>query len=230
MASFTDAISEILPLLAEPAPLLDSRIGREFPQGTFAAVALVLLERLCDPKTTATAIDGLNESGLLDAPSLSEFSASDLKDNLAEAGVRLGLKESQLLVKLAQWFASADLESNVEATNTEALRDGLRAIRGIGPATGDALLLDGFGRAAYPVDRSTYRILVRHNWIDDTAEYDEARAVVESAASADPLSLRLISQGFESIGRRFCKVSGPKCERCPLRPFLPENGPVDPSG
>ncbi len=36
-------------------------------------------------------------------------------------------------------------------------------------------------------------------------------------------------RGSGGIGQKFCRVQVPKCEKCPLRPFLPEGGPIDPS-
>ncbi len=98
-------------------------------------------------------------------------------------------------------------------------------LKGLGPATVDSILSRGLGRATYPVDRATYRILVRHGWLDPTADYDEARSVAESLAPDDSAMLTRLSAAFERVGRDFCKPTVAKCERCPLRSLLPEGGP-----
>ena len=94
--------------------------------------------------------------------------------------------------------------------------------RGRGPA---ALLLHGLRRPAYPLDRASYRILVRHGWLDPSADYDEARDVVERLDPDVPEHLARLSAWLERIGREYCRPTIAKCERCPLRSFLPEGGP-----
>ena len=82
----------------------------------------------------------------------------------------------------------------------------------------------------YPLDRATYRILIRHGWLDSSADYDEARDVVERPWAGDPVTLARLSDWLARIGSEFCRVRVAKCDRCPLRGFLPEGGPVEPEG
>src|SRR5262249_11967694 len=96
--------------------------------------------------------------------------------------------------------------------------------------TADALLLRALARPIYPLDRASYRILVRHGWLDLSADYDEARAVVERLSPDDPGTLAQLSDWLARIGGGVCRVRGAKCDPCPLRPFLPEGGPIDPQG
>ena len=42
-------------------------------------------------------------------------------------------------------------------------------VPGIGLAAADAILLFALKRPSYPVDRATYRVLVRHGWLDPSA-------------------------------------------------------------
>jgi endonuclease-3 related protein len=126
--------------------------------------------------------------------------------------------------------------------STDWLRGELAAIKGIGPAAADALLLYALKRPSYSVDRATFRVLVRHGWLDPTASYDEARELVvyHAAREADMLvedqphelgelssHLAKLAHGMAEVGRRFCRAAGPKCERCPLEHLLPEGGPRD---
>ena len=80
---------------------------------------------------------------------------------------------------------------------------------------------------AHREDLVIQRILVRHGWLDPSSDYDEARSALESIAPDEPERLAQLSLGFEKLGRDFCKSTAPKCDRCPLRPLLPEGGPVE---
>src|SRR5262249_44308684 len=96
------------------------------------------------------------------------------------------------------------------------------------PATADAILLFALGRAAYPVDRGTYRILVRHGWIDTSADYEEVSQLLVRLAGERPDELVRLSRGLVQVARQYCRVGSPRCTRCPLKAVLPEQGPLEP--
>ena len=90
-------------------------------------------------------------------------------------------------------------------------------------------------RPRYPVDRATFRVLVRHGWLDSTATYDEARDLLvdhahsiarcgrdeDAASRAD----RAGSRHGDSSAAGFCRAAAPRCDGCPLERLLPEGGP-----
>ncbi len=215
MPTFTDAIPVILAALDGPEEGPPS-------QGTFEAVAAAYLAQWGEARAVAQAIDALREEGWLEPGALAAADEAAVADAWREAGSRGLVKLIPALQRLALWAA----RSLRDGASTETLRDGLRKIKGIGAASADAILLRGLGRAAYPVDRATYRILVRHGWLDASAGYDEARSLVEAALPDDPMGLSRLSAEFEHVGRLWCRASVAKCERCPLRPLLPEGGPL----
>lgn len=191
------------------------------PPWTFPAIAaLCLPEQRVGPVLAA-----LVEAGLTDPAALAATSPTELASLLREAGVTRPDRHVGLLLRLAEWTSRR--AGSLETAPTEALREELRNVRGIGPATADAILLFALHRPAYPLDRASYRIFVRHGWIDPTAEYDEARDVAERLAGPDPESLTTLAFGLETIGADYCRVRQARCERCPLRPFLPEGGPIE---
>jgi endonuclease-3 related protein len=198
----------------------------------FPALVEVLLARASDPGKAERACRALAEAGLLDPRTLAETDRAEIDDSLRSAGIKLPPRGLAPMQRLARWFATREGGSatadDLARVSTESLRAELAALNGIGPATADALLLLGLGRPVYPVDRATYRILVRHGWLDLSADYEEARAAVERLAPADAASLARLADGFARVGREFCRVSAPRCDRCPLRPFLPEGGPIEP--
>jgi endonuclease-3 related protein len=192
----------------------------------FEAIVRAVLTRSTDAKKADRILERLRDEGLLTPAALASADRAELSEVLRQARVAPPSRWLGSLSQLAAWFA--DREDSIEETPTEVLRDELIALRGIGAATADAVLLLGLNRAVYPVDRATYRILVRHGWIDPIAEYDEARDTIERQAGGDPARLVSLSDWLGSIGADFCRVSAPRCERCPLRPFLPEEGPIEP--
>lgn len=218
--SYPDARSALADRYGDPPPL------PIVPDDPFAALLGVLLGGSLDPRKVAATLDAFRDAGLIEPEALSEADPSEVVEALREAGAKLTPKAIAPLLKLAKWAAERGVDSLADAP-TESLRDELRAIRGVGAATADRLLLEALNRPVYPVDRPSYRVFARHGWIDSTAEYDEARSVFESREPDDAAGLRRLSWWMDRVASEFCKPAKPRCERCPLRPFLPEGGPIE---
>jgi len=212
----------------------------------FARLAWVALNLVATSKVASAAADALDEAGLLIPGALATAHPLELDDVLKQARVAMAIKSLRPLQKLARWAADLGDSFGLEglaSRSTATIRDEWRGINGVGLASTDALLLFGLGRVSYPVDRATYRILVRHGWLDSTADYDEARSAVERFAQVRPAlggnedgdrseaavveRLKHLSGWFERLGRDFCKPTQARCERCPLRAWLPPTGPVE---
>jgi endonuclease-3 related protein len=198
----------------------------------FSSVIVVALERLGESTRSQHALDFLGRAQLLDPDALANADPIELRETLAHAGLKQSAKVAPVLKRLAAWFAArfpVDEEAHEELLwPTSVLREELVALNGVGPATADAILLFGLGRATYPVDRGSYRVLVRHGWIDPTAEYDEVSQLLIHEACENPVELARLSHDLAQVGRRFCRLRDPKCEPCPLRDLLPEGRPIEP--
>ena len=248
MPRLDDSKDDLLQALTDhygPTVTLRSKFDPEWT--VFERLARVTLGLVANPRLAEAAFVSLRDAGFLDPARLAVVNPLELDDILKHDRVALAIKSLRPLQKLARWateFAGDLDDATLAETSTTAIRDEWRAINGIGQATTDALLLLGLSRPSYPVDRATYRILVRHGWLDPTAEYDDARELVERLAesnrtgSSPPLraggeapvllELEQLSGWLERLGRDFCQPNQPKCERCPLRPWLPPSGPVEP--
>lgn len=218
---------------------LTARYGRPShppttPTDPFRDAVRVLLERVLDARKAGRVVDALDEAGLLDAAVLAKTEPVELIETARAAGVSLNARATGPLIRVARWLVdrhAGAAEAVVEGSvSTAAIREELSRLNGVGPATADALLLLAWQRPVYPVDRATYRILVRHDWLDASADYEDARSAVERPLNDDPAGLAGVSQWFEKLGREFCRASVAKCERCPLQPFLPPDGPREPDG
>ena len=220
-----------MPALGDSYPALVAalaeRYGRPEPaigDGGLPAILGAFLGRTLGPERVEAVLEGLREAGLLEPSALADADRAELDEAIGSSG-GLGAKALGPLQRLARWVAG---RGDLAGAATETLREELVGLNGVGPAAADAVLLEGLGRPVYPVARATYRILVRHGWIDPTADYDEARAAVEHAGPRDAAGLARLASWWERVGRDYCRPGRPHCERCPLQPFLPGGGPIEP--
>lgn len=225
MPSLGDVISDLefrLEALYGRRPPVDSS------EDPFAAMLGTVLSRDVDGRKAHAYRDALRDAGLIASEVLASADRMELVETLRHLGVNPSARWLGLSIRLARWFV--DRAGLLEELTTERLRDELLAIPGLGPATTDAILLEVFRRPTYPIDRATYRILARHGWIDEHADYDEARATIEDALGENLTRLRSLSEWFRRVGVDFCRARTARCERCPLRSALPEGGPIEPEG
>jgi endonuclease III related protein len=200
--------------------------------GPFETMVAVLLARSMRPETWKAGIVGLREAGLLTPDRLADAAPIDIADALRSTKPAPSIKTIAPLKHLARWFAEA---GDMGESSVSQLREDLAALNGISMAGADALLLFALERPSYPVDRASFRILVRHGWLDRTAAYEEARdALTGAAASAvdgrdldETRVLIDLATGLAQVGRTYCRAAAPKCEGCPLESFLPEGGARD---
>lgn len=216
MPSLEDSAPAILPTLAEHFGSPDLT-----PTGD---PIRAFLERSIESRKVQALLDAWRDAGVLEPAVLAATDASVLVNLARDAGVTPSPKVLGPLRRLADWLARRG--DAIEEASTETLRDELLALNGIGSATADAVLRDGLGRAVFPVDRASYRIFVRHEWVDPWAEYDDARLALQRLAPDDALNLARLSAWFERVGRDYCRPSVAKCDGCPLRLFLPAGGPL----
>ena len=214
----------------EAIRLLDDAFGPPpIPNG--AVVARSVLEVFLDRQRgirAAEALAALEAAGLDNDPeALAAADPRELADLIREGQRPLPGGIVAGMIRLASWIAGHGGIDGMADVATSTLREELLGLRGIGPTLADRILSDGLGRSAFAVGRLDYRIMLRHGWIDATADYVEAREAVEYAASDDPGLIAALGIGFGRLGA-FCRAGAPRCERCPLQPLLSGKGPIEP--
>jgi endonuclease III related protein len=196
----------------------------------FEAMVAVLLARNLGRVSWKSVLDGLSEAGLLTPDRLANADLIEIADAVRGRKPVPSVKTLAPLKQLASWFVE---RGDLGDFSVAGLRDALAGLKGIGVAGADAILLFALKQPTYPVDRGSFRIMVRHGWLDSTATYEEARdALIDAAAAAtgacnqDQASLlNDLAPALEQVGRTFCRLSAPRCDGCPLESFLPEGGP-----
>lgn len=138
--------------------------------------------------------------------------------------------------------------SRMFAQPTEKLRTELLELNGVGPETGDSILLYAGNHPVFVVDAYTRRVLLRHGIINQKTSYEEIRAMIEHAISSSgaesliaknvvsdprhPVSRMSSSARTElaqhynelhalivRVGNHYCRAKQ-ICEGCPLQSFL----------
>ncbi len=161
---------------------------------------------------------------------LIEADPEEVREALRIVGGRIPAALPNLLVRLATWVQErfdGDFDE-IDSVGTSTLRDELRQIKGLGPILVETLLLFGFERPVLALNRASYRVLVRHGWIDPETDFDEAREQIEGLIADDLNAAQWLSEGLSQIGRSHCRLREPQCSRCPLQAWLPEDGPREP--
>ena len=208
----------------------------------FEAMVAVLLDREIGGARVRAALEGLEEAGLLTPLALARADVLEIRNALFEKGISARARSVAPLVRLAVWLMDhheGRLDFLLDQDrSTDWVRGELARIRGIALASADAILLFALHRASYPVDRATFRVLVRHGWLDPTAAYDEARDLLVGHAtgrgdlmeSESSKRLAELAHGMEQLGRRYCRAAAPSCDGCPIEGLLPEGGPREVDG
>src|SRR5262249_37175882 len=106
------------------------------------------------------------------------------------------------------------------SASVHGLRDELLEIPGINPETADAVLLEGLGLPTAVVDLQAWRGLTPPELAAEDPGYEGLREVVEKGLPRDEETQRSFHVLTGELGRDFCR-SKARCERCPLKPYLP---------
>ena len=112
------------------------------------------------------------------------------------------------------------------ATPISIAREQLLALPGVGPETADAILLYALGQPAMVADEYLRRIVTRHRLLPQKAKHADIQALAIEALGDDaPETLIRHYNEFHAlvvtVGKTHCGPR-PKCEGCPLAPFLPK--------
>ncbi|MGD0883849.1 MAG: endonuclease III domain-containing protein [Thermodesulfovibrionales bacterium] len=107
--------------------------------------------------------------------------------------------------------------------DTDMLREKLLSIHGIGPETADSMLLYALGKPIFVIDAYTKRVLSRHNIMSHDKTYKDFQELFHAAMGRDRKRYNEYHALFVAVGKTCCRPK-PRCNVCPLRPFLGNPG------
>lgn len=209
--------------------LLLERFGpqRWWPAQTpFEVMVGAVLTQNTSWRNVERAIENLRHSGLLEPRALYALPVESLAELIRPAGYfRVKARRLHNLLAYVMDRHGGSLE-RMFATPLERLREELLEIKGIGPETADSILLYAAAKPSFVVDTYTYRVCVRHGWVEPEVGYEGLKEFFESALPADVPLYNEMHALLVRVGHEHCRRR-PQCEECPLKPLLPERGPYE---
>jgi len=161
------------------------------------------------------AILNLKKKSLLSIQKLSQIPSSILAEYIRPAGYyNLKAKRLKNLIHFIVDRYNSDI-NNLFSLDTEAIREELLTVKGIGLETADSIVLYGAGRPIFVVDTYTHRILTRHGLIEEEAGYNDLQSFFMDNLSHDVELFKEFHALIVKTGKDFCKRK-PLCSECPL--------------
>ncbi len=174
------------------------------------------------------AIANLKRESLLEVGALEAVAPERLAEVIRPAGYfRIKARRLKNFVHMLAERFGGDLGALLTLP-TEALRESVLSVRGIGPETADSIVLYAAGRPVFVVDAYTVRILYRHGVVEADAGYDEVQALFHDALPADADLFGEYHALLVAVGKRWCRKRRPQCRGCPLEAVLEPGQPREP--
>jgi endonuclease-3 related protein len=163
------------------------------------------------------AIVNLRSAGVLNYTSLSMMGEAELAELIRPSGYyNVKARRLKNLLKMVAVHYHGDLGLFLD-DEVQSARQMLLGVKGIGEETADSILLYACNRPVFVVDNYTYRILNRHNLIEEEVDYSRLQ---ERLVDNLPVDTALYNEFHALLVRTavtFCKKSKPLCDRCPLQ-------------
>jgi len=206
--------------------LFDAWLGHYGPQawwpqseGSFEIMVGAVLVQRTSWTNAARALERLRRRRLLDDERLAELAEGELETLIEPAGF-YRIKAKRLL-SLARSVAAAGGVEGLAGLGTNALRERLLAIHGVGAETADAILLYAFDRPVVVVDAYLRRILGRVHRsprLSDETIRNDVLACLDDAQRLNELHALAVAHAKES-----CRAT-PTCADCCVRMLCRSSG------
>jgi endonuclease-3 related protein len=166
-------------------------------------------------KNVERALGNLKKEGLISIEKLALIPTNVLAELIRPSGYfnQKAIRIKNFIRFLMENY-DGDLQKMLEE-DTEALREKLLVIKGIGPETADSILLYAAKKPIFVVDAYTHRILSRHGLIPEDSTYGEIQEVFMDSLPKDTQLFNEYHALFVRLGKEWCKKS-PICKGCPL--------------
>lgn len=169
----------------------------------------------------AKAMTALKAAGPFTARGLLTLPEAELAERIRPAGYfRLKAKRLRNLLSMLVVEADGDI-TKLAGRDLDTVRGLFLSVSGVGPETADSILLYALGYPSFVVDAYTARICQRHALAPEDADYHALRELFMDALPEDVALYNELHALLVRVGNGWCRPRAPKCETCPLAPFLP---------
>ncbi|MDD4980508.1 MAG: endonuclease III domain-containing protein [Candidatus Omnitrophica bacterium] len=162
------------------------------------------------------AINNLKKHKVLTADKLYKLSSKRLALLIRPAGY-YNIKAERLKIFLRFFLKYYQGLEGMLNSDTLALRNQLLGVKGIGPETADSILLYALNKPVFVVDAYTRRILSRHRFIPEGADYHQTQNLFMQNLKKSVKLFNEYHALLVKLGKEFCLKNKPRCEICPLR-------------
>lgn len=188
----------------------------------FEVVVGAVLTQSTNWSNVCKAIENLEREGLLSFEKMVSISIEELAYHIRPSGYyNIKAKRLHNLLDMVQENYEGDFDL-IFAEDMETARESLISVKGVGPETADSIMLYAGKYPVFVVDAYTHRILVRHNLIDEEADY---YSIQQEFVDQLPLETELFNEYHALLvqtGKQYCKKKNPLCNRCPLNRLFEE--------
>lgn len=157
------------------------------------------------------AIVNLRQAHLLTPAAIASAQPAVLAGHLRPAGY-FNVKAKRLQAFCAYLLAHPELAH----LDTQALRQSLLSVHGIGPETADDILLYAYQRPVFVIDAYTRRLFGRLGVLDARASYESLRTTFEETLGPDAALFNEYHALIVVHAKHVCRTR-PLCEACCLR-------------
>jgi endonuclease-3 related protein len=171
-------------------------------------------------KNVEKALDNLKDAGVLEAEALYELSVPRLAELIRPAGYyNVKAKRIHNLLQFLKDEAEFDMLS-LKGRELSELRPQVLSINGIGPETGDCILLYALDFPTFVVDAYTARLMGRHGLAWEDIDYHGLQSIFMDALPEDVALYNEYHALIVRVGANWCRKKAGLCDTCPLQPFL----------
>jgi len=164
----------------------------------------------------AQAVASLESAGMLDPGRLAAADAGDIARLIVSS--RFYNQKAERIREFARVYVTefqAD-PAVMAATGTEALRERLLSLPGLGKETVDTILLYACEKPVFVVDAYTQRVFTRYGLLPEKASYDRTQRLFADNLNPDTELFNDYHAQIVHLGKTVCRKS-PLCDRCPIR-------------
>ena len=213
------------------AALLDAYGTRKWwpAETAFEVVIGAFLTQATAWRSVERSIENLRKAGVLSIEGIRETTEERLRELIRPSGfVQRKAASIKTFVQFLDERYSGSLQ-NMAVASTAKLRTQLLALHGVGPETADAILLYALEHPVFVVDEYLRRVVTRHELVPANSRYADLQSLGDGAiASSTREETARHSNELHAliveVGKRHCGTT-PRCEGCPLQPFLPGADP-----
>ncbi len=203
-------------------PVLNVKTGLSVYRGTSSLNSRVMFEICIGAiltqnvawKNVEKSLYQLKKSGLLSPGNLESAENNTIAGLIKSSGYY-----NQKAIKIKNflaWFSTFNYSfTRLEKIETQALRNELLSVKGIGPETADSILLYALGRKIFVVDAYTKRVFTRLGLVEENWNYDQIQHFFHKKIPADTSLYNEYHALIVAHGKDFCK-NRPLCSECCL--------------